>query len=332
MYKSSHYSLNDATLNKFIERFVPDRGVYYFDDDQIFCSLLKRGITVYSPQELLRSFPTFSLDYGSIYHIWDLSLSDTAFVSRLNLEEFTTLNPVLQRTLLEYQVKCGRGHVYDEHWFSDFEQPNSNVVTVDSNRYYLLTLEDWQQFSVEDRKRWIIKWLKNWDENTRVETILDEHVEVSERVPYNLVKKYAGTYAEQSGPNCFAAAIAMVVGGEQCHTLISQWLHQEPFFRLLEAHVYSKVTMLHEMDFSLVEPADVLVWITENHVAGHAAYAVTGDLVFQKHGQGWESPWQILMINDVWYNEYLDAGGSISIYRRNIGMMHENTETDAQRC
>jgi hypothetical protein len=316
MYKIGHYSLNDATLNKFIERFVPDRSVYYFDDDQILRSLLKRGITVYTPKELLRSFPTFSLDYGSIYHIWDLSLSDTAFVARLNADEFSMLNLDFQRALLDYQVKCGRGHVYDERWFNDFDPPNSNVVTVDANWFYLLTLEDWQQYSEEERKRWIVKWLKNWNENTGVETVLDEPVEVSKGVPYSLVKEYAGTFAPQSGPNCFAAAIAMAVGGEQCHALISQWLHQEPFFRLLKAQGYLKVTTMHERDFSLVEPADVLVWVTENQMAGHAAYAVTRDLVFEKHAQGWESPWHVLRIQDVWYNEYLDSGGSISIYRR----------------
>lgn len=316
MYKIGDYSVSHATLNKFIERFVPDRSVYYFDDEQILRSLLERGLIVYAPKELLISFPTFSLDYGSIYNIWGLSLSDTSFVARLNADELSMLNLDCQSALLEFQVKCGRGHVYDEHWFDDFDPPNKNLVTLDANYFYLLTWEDWQQYSEEERKRWILKWLNLRNQNTRVAHVRVEHVEAGKGVPYNLVREYAGTLAQQSGPNCFAAAIAMAVGGEQCHTLISQWLHQGPFFRLLEAQGYSKVTTMHDRDFSSVEPADVLVWVTENKIARHAVYAVTRDLVFEKHAQGWESPWRVLRIQDVWYNEYLDSGGSISIYRR----------------
>jgi len=99
MYKIGDYSVSHATLNKFIERFVPDRSVYYFDDEQILRSLLERGLIVYAPKELLISFPTFSLDYGSIYNIWGLSLSDTSFVARLNADELSMLN-------LDCQARC----------------------------------------------------------------------------------------------------------------------------------------------------------------------------------------------------------------------------------
>lgn len=317
MYEIGHYSVDGATLDRFVEQFVPGRSVYYFDDEEILGSLLGEGITVYTPTELLRSFPTFSLDYGSIYHIWDLDLPDTVFVGRLNADELSTLKPALQRKLMEYQVQYGRGHVYHKDWFTDFEPRagTGNIIREDATWYYLLTFEDWRQYSAEVRRKWVLKWLKSWHKDTRFETVPEDH-SGCERVPYHLMMEYAGTFSAQSGPNCFAAAIAMVVDSEQSHTLISQWLHQEPFIRLLQAQGYVEITALRDLDFSLVEPADVLVWVTEDQMVGHAAYAVTGDLVFQKHGQGWESPWQILRTIDVWYNEYLNSGGSVSIYRR----------------
>lgn len=65
-----------------------------------------------------------------------------------------------------------------------------------------------------------------------------------------------------------------------------------------------------------IQPCDVLVWFTGDGIAGHAAFAVSDELVFQKQAQGWDNPWQVLRVSDVWYNEYLKTGGHIEIYRR----------------
>lgn len=71
---------------------------------------------------------------------------------------------------------------------------------------------------------------------------------------------------------------------------------------------------MNDMTF---QPTDVLVWYTENGIAGHAGYAVSHELVFQKQAQGWDNPWQVLKIRDVWYNEYLKTGGHMTVFRRN---------------
>jgi hypothetical protein len=141
-------------------------------------------------------------------------------------------------------------------------------------------------------------------------------------IPYSLIDEYAGIFPDKSGSNCFAAAAAMVIGDrtiqnlQQSHVLIQQWLHQEPFFRLLKGQGYSKfMECCLIRDLTLVQPPDVLIWYTQDGTARHAAFAMSNELVFQKNSQGWDSPWQVLKVTDIWYNDYLKTGGHISIYR-----------------
>ena len=122
----------------------------------------------------------------------------------------------------------------------------------------------------------------------------------------------------------FAAAIGIAVAAanpnhqSNGNVLIHQWMHPEPFFRLLEAIGYGKTLEVHSSDeFGYVLPADVLVWESKEGVAIHAAFAIGHDLMFQKQGQGWECPWQVLRLNDIGYSHCLDNDGIISIYRKN---------------
>ncbi len=313
--------MTDTTLQQLIQRFVPASDLYYFEDSQTLSALLQAGVAVYTRQEFSASYPCFSLDYGDVYHVGRLSLADSAWRTLLPAHQLSVLSPTLLEKLLAYQVRCGRGHVYDADWFLEGERPVNTTVTVDGRWFYLLTAADWAQYSMDVRKEWVLKWLSNRHQYDR-STVLDLEP-AHERVPYALITEYAGTFAAESGPNCFAATIAMVVGGSgphhypQSRCLMAQWLHPEPFFRLLRAQGYVKVTELRKIsEGSAVIPSDVLVWYTRDAGVVHAAFAVTHVLVFQKNAQGWDHPWQVLSLADVWYNECLPSGGHIDLYRR----------------
>jgi len=316
------YVISDTTLQQLIQRFVPAEDLYYFEDDQTLSALLEAGVAVYTQREFSESYPCFSLDYGDVYHMWGLSLPDPSWVTLLPAQQLSVFPPGRLERLLAYQVTCGRGHVYDGDWFAEWERPVSTTVTVDGRWFYLLTAADWEQYRPDVRKKWVLKWLRDRhkdDTGSMIHALEERH----DRVPYPLITEYAGTFAAQSGPNCFAAAIAMAVGGAgiqnypQSRCLMAQWLHQEPFFRLLEAQEYAKVMDLRVMsEVSAVLPSDVLVWYTKDEVPAHAAFAVTDELVFQKNAQGWDSPWQVLKVGNVWYNGFLQSGGHIAIYRR----------------
>lgn len=321
MHKVHQSTITDAVLNRLIDRFVSDRDLYFFEDDSIIQSLLAMGIPIYTPSELARSFPTFSLEYGAIYGLWSMNLTEHVMAAFLQTEQLQSFDPDIQQRILEYQVKCQRGQLYLESWFDEDLPLTSLSVTVAGQRFYLLQSKDWWSFSADVQKRWILKWLREW--HKRDEGSADVAIDGADvRLPLELLNEFAGTFADRSGPNCFAAAAAMAVCRSsvqnlaQARDLIFSWLHQEPFFRLLKAHHYSEVSFYRGIDDQVrAEPGDVLVWYTSDQVARHAAFAVASDHVFQKHGQGFENPWQILKIEKVWYNTHLETGGHVALFR-----------------
>lgn len=318
MHQVLDCTISDLELTKCTAHFVPENDVYYFRDAELMETFLKLGIPVYNREELHASFPGFGLVYRTLYMTW--KIPEDAYVVLLQQRQLDRISDEQRLQLFRQQVALKRGHVYDERWIEAFAPPVHHIVTVENQRYYLLTTDDWQLFSEETRQQWVLKWLKEWnkDDPRGIRNFSRKHASV----PYALLDVYASTFAGESGPNCFAAAIAAVVAGigqdlEQSQTLIRHWLHQAPFFRLLSAQGYTKYTECQTTaDLQSMQPADVLVWCTGEGEAGHAAFVVDDGLVFQKHGQGIEDPWQVLRIEDIWYNEYLKTDGHIAIYRR----------------
>ncbi len=329
--------LVDTTLDRLVERFLPRCDLYYFEADHIHRYLIEAGIPVYTREEFSRSFPRFSLDYGAVYHMFDLATPEVPWVTLLHAAQWRAIDPALRAELMASQIRYGRGNVYDADWFGNSDCPVNNTVTVDGLWFYLLTAEDWQVKGLDERKLWVVKWLQEWHKDdgpsvNKQKTVLYCSASTfpraalnggCERVPYGLIHEYAGRFADHSGPNCFAAAIGMVLGATgvasypQSRHVITQWLHQGPFFRLLDAQRYRRWAEIQTIErTSPVQPADVLVWCASDGTAQHAAFAVSQDTVFQKEGQGWESPWQLVRLEDVWYNESLQSGGYIALYRR----------------
>lgn len=299
--------------------FIPERDVYYFYDEDIAHACLQHGIAVYTRQEFASTFPMFALTYGAAYHVWTMKLPEDTYVLMAHPSAITSLPPDIRRALLVQQVRCGRGHIYGMEWLEKFGITKPSTIRIDNKSYYFLTWDDWWALSPEIRRQWVLDWLMEWRkedaEGIGPIDVLGDH----DGVPYKLLQGYAGTFGHASTANCFAAAIAMVVGEQSPHqgrVLIDEWLHQGPFFRLLLGQGYEKHSEYRNARDLLFQPCDVLVWYTGDGTAGHAAYAVSDDLVFQKQGQGWDNPWQILRIHDVWYNDYLKTGGYIEIFRR----------------
>lgn len=204
--------MNDTTLEKLVERFIPPHDLYFVEHDHLQRYLLDAGIAVYTRDEFSRSFPRFSLDYGAVYTLFDLASPDVPWVTLLDATQWQAIGPIRQTELMVSQIRCGRGHVYDADWFGNANYPTNNTVTVDGRWFYLLTADDWQTKSVQEQKSWVLKWLREWhqDGGASVKGPLNGHFE---GVPCDLVHEYAGTFADQSGPNCFAAAMGLVLGG-----------------------------------------------------------------------------------------------------------------------
>lgn len=225
--------ITESTLNRIVKVFVPERDVYYFDEESIEKICLQLGLTVYSRQEFASAFPLFALNYGSVYHLWSMELPKDAMVLVAHPSELGYLAADIQEKLLSQQIKYGRGHIYDMDWFNLLQLAQSRTAEFEGMPYYFLTWDDWWQFSSGTRRQWVVEWLRKWRREDAGVTGFVDFPHHHEGVSYELIEKYAGTYGPESTSNCFAAAIAMVVGArhpDQSDVLISEWLHQGPFF------------------------------------------------------------------------------------------------------
>ncbi|WDL98580.1 hypothetical protein [Alicyclobacillus sp. ALC3] len=311
--------ITETTLDEISQSFVPVKDVYFFDDESMANSCLRHGLTVFSRQEFTSTFPLFSLHYGSVYHLWSMKLSQDVFVLVAKPSELVFLTDDLRQRLLARQIDYGRGHIYHAEWFDKLNLPKMVTPDVGGEWPYFLTWDDWWKLPLSTRRQWIVEWLRQWRQEDALGVPFDHANALYKSVPYELLKEYAGTFGSEGTANCFAAAIATVVGAsnpDQGRVLISEWLHPGPFFRLLHSQGYVKCAEYRDTGNLTFRPADVLVWYTGDGMAGHAGYAVSHDSVFQKQGQGWVNPWQVIKIEDVWYNKYLDSGGCIAVFRR----------------
>lgn len=316
MHQIFDCSLDDVALENISDLFVPRHDVYFFDGDEILNELLHSGIAVYTREEFGDSFPLFGLHYGVVYHLWMMSRPKDSYAISVHPSQLATLSNHVLQQLLAKQVEYGRGHIYDMEWLRQLGLPEKKTVSVKDEDFYFLTWDDWCGFSTGVRTQWIVKWLTR-HRSEDAPGLSPRLLRNDSRVPYDLVEQYAGRFPRQHRANCFAAAIALAVGrGGPSHDLISEWLFQGPFLRLLHGQGYSKVSEYQEPGHVRFEPGDVLVWYTGDGIAGHAAYAVSDDSIFQKQGQGWTEPWQVLKFLDVWYNEYLKTGGYIEVHRK----------------
>lgn len=133
---------------------------------------------------------------------------------------------------------------------------------------------------------------------------------------------YEGRFPDHPGPNCFASALAMAMVQNPSRSatgesIIQMWLHQGPFFRLLDAQGYEKARLIHGPDdLDSAQASDLWVWNASDGSAVHAAYIVSDGLAFNKRGQGWHQPWHVLRVEDVSYNNIFSDGGRISVYRK----------------
>lgn len=123
--------LIDTTLDALVARFLPASDLYYFEADHIHRYLIEAGIPVYTREEFTRSFPRFALDYGTVYHTFDLAIPEVPWVTLLDTAQWRALDPGLQDELMASQIRCGRGSVYDRDWFESSNYPVNHTVTVD---------------------------------------------------------------------------------------------------------------------------------------------------------------------------------------------------------
>jgi len=124
-----------------------------------------------------------------------------------------------------------------------------------------------------------------------------------------LVGRYANTFADTSGANCFAATLGVAL--RRPREIFPLWLHQEPFLRALRGGGFRPTG---DRD---PRPGDAAVWADPGGLPVHAAFCVGDGLMFNKYGQGWEQPYAVVSLDDLRdFDGIVTGGGSMTVYRR----------------
>lgn len=131
----------------------------------------------------------------------------------------------------------------------------------------------------------VVRWVESGRRPSAHRDVTEEQWALaSELLPG--ARTLAGTFADRSGPNCFATVMAAagVEGASE------QWMQLAPF----EAWLRS-ATVPGGRD---EDPGTVLVWRTDGGSPAHAAVTLGSGWLLHKPSQGWMSPTKVLTVRD----------------------------------
>lgn len=314
--------------------------MYLIEDQQMVDRLRQSGMLVYTRQEFRNAMGDCFLQYAGLYHLFIVSPDLQILIAEE--ASWGAVEDRLRREVLQEQVRLNRGFIFDEAWLAElgdeFAEERERlldrfgicpvvedraVVAQDDSlckgssagkRVLVLTYEIWKSLGAAFQQKWFRK---------RLDELLAEYpsVAVTEAFAWpegvslakrKLIETYAGRIAERSGPNCFATALALAIGGPASPAILQQWMHEAPFLRTLESIGYVGIGR----DANL-QTDDIVVWLNREGHHVHAAYVLTEELLFQKYGQNWFDPWAVVPYAEVAdYGGSVSTGGWIEVYRK----------------
>jgi hypothetical protein len=293
------FTVRPGQWHTWIERFLPPAEPFFVDDADTVAALSAAGELIYTRGEFSESFPRFGLDHGLAYNVWAVVGSWVWLADR---QARHRIGPALWTAIREEQGTNRRRQVYDGSW----PLPNINVPAADrlADGRWLLAPDVWQGLGTDVKQGWLREWISR--------RLVDDDLRPVDAVVAprygDLVGRYANTFADTGGPNCFAATLGMAVGRPE--EILPLWLHQEPFLRTLRASGYTRVEGVEP------QPGEVVVWADGSGLPIHAAFCVGEEVVFNKNGASWEQPYALLAFNDVRdFDGIVSAGGTMAVYR-----------------
>ncbi len=296
-----HFTVRPEQWRLWSRRFLPPFEPFFTVEPDTAAALAAAGEIVYTRAEFGASFLRFSLDHGHAYHVWSLPADSLVWCADRAARE--RLDRSLWARIRDEQGSNGRGQVYDDGW------PLSPVGVPAIDRLpggrWLLAPDTWLALEPAGQRRWLREWIRrriSADELRPITADVDPRYR-------DLTARYANTFADASGPNCFSAALGVALGRPS--EIFPLWLHQEPFLRALGATGYRPVGGLDP------QPADVVVWADTDGSPVHAACCVAEGVLFNKNGQSWDQPYALIAFDDVRdFDGTISGGGSMVMYRR----------------
>ncbi|WP_144702386.1 hypothetical protein [Fictibacillus phosphorivorans] len=280
------YTISQETLEKWSLIFVPDRDFFYF---------MSKPDHFPSHKITEMNQTAFTLDVRTSFLTWSIN-KKAEYVCVMSNEEFQALSTLEKEMIITEQKALNRGLVFTEDELKGLMK-NVNLPDTDNQLEILkqgasfqdiviLQKCNWNQVSKNVQHTILMNYADEWIE----EYALEPEIRESYQTRYPELYPYMDTFSEENGPNCLAAVASAIRSSTDD---IKCWMQVEPFLQLLDENHY------HHIETSSVQARDVWIWFNEQDQVVHAAYLLSEEHAFNKHGQTMFNPWQVIRINEL---------------------------------
>jgi len=316
--KVKNIDLSDDTLNYWIQTLLPKYDIFFFPRHyEMLMEHLRPNALVMPVKEFFSHKGFNNIDTLNSYELWELA-DDVAFACVVHPDMITNMDNNVRKEILKVQKLVNRGLVFRWDLVNDMLKNNSLGNTDEINDLlspYIFECEDeyylavqtslWSSLDTTLKRMFLLQAASKLVDDIK---ITNQHMKKLQlENPH--ISGYFNLYSKLNGANCFAATLAATSDATaDIDWIISFWVHHEGFKAGLKANKYEYISdSLNDL-----QPKDVLVWCgTENII--HATYYLGDGFFFNKHGQSFMTPWQIVSANHL-YEVWGTKG--IELYRR----------------
>lgn len=291
-----------GTLDGWRDIFVfPFEPLYFTPDDFALTESLPVTPRTRSPD----------LNFADAY--WTYHVPAIATHMALVAPETLRTHPECPR-IMGIQKALGRNQLYAVDFvvqvLGSIPEPR-DVFETDDGPCFALRHDVWHSLSKEDQNQWLKAFIERDRENCLSSSLTMEAWEQIEQKCSPWVRELAGTFATQSGPNCFATTLSALA--RDCQTFEATkdlWLHPEPFFQQLQDWQYQP----EAFDAANLPDQSALVFRDGSGKAQHACLHLTGGLVLNKDAQGWSAPRQIRTLDSL-LQSWMQPDWTLQVYQ-----------------
>ncbi|MED1410704.1 MULTISPECIES: hypothetical protein [Bacillus] len=304
-------------LNKWIEQFLPEYDLFFFSaKNECIVKYFTSNTLFMTKQEFFNHSIFNNIDNRNSYQIWNIH-KDVNLICVANPNVITQLDNETRQIIFQIQLEVNSGSIYEWDFIELALQDIHSVSIRDSILQYL------SLYSFEHNSKQYISMQKTLWDNLHKEfkykfllllarqfvypnSLNENQIKTfNEQFPH--IATYFNTFSTTNGPNCFASTLASIRSEHsEVQWIITKWVHDYSFLKGLDVKNYR----LKSMSLDFLQPKDILVWRNEGKNIIHASYYVGDGYFFNKDGQSFFNPWQLVHINnlqDTWGKERIEV-------------------------
>jgi hypothetical protein len=283
-------NLSEETLASWEKEFIPEKDLFFFQSIEEVLNLMPKEVLVMPIEEFFSHRAYSTIDYVNAYWYWNISKTIN-FVCILPPNIFPTISDEKKKKILAFQQQSGRGLIFETVEIDTIleQLPGHEQYTFVLNgvSYMAFQRDMWIKLPSNLKREFLIAFSKEF---------IDEVYEMSQEELKHLepqILPLVNRFPERGGGNCFAAVLASITLDRDLSAWIArEWVAQETLLTALELRNYQVTSVTLDS----LKPKDVLLWRNSQETIIHGVFYLGNGLVFNKNGQQFFNPWQVLKI------------------------------------